>query len=163
MVAAETRGRITGWQAAGTVPWIGVDDSAEEQRLQADHAAKLLETANFQLATQKHTPVPMIRNPRCRKTEAWLVNGARTTVLPFLQDFDNTRVGAERNPLKTEVIHYLNDLDAAPPKWRIGDVRSLAKTFDFQRMQSAGPRQISNGQVSTTCCCHSQRMCQVIF
>ena len=52
-------------------------------------------------------------------------------VLPFLQDFDvaNARVGAERNPLKTEVIFYVNDLDAAPPEWRIGDVRSMAKTF----------------------------------
>ena len=51
-------------------------------------------------------------------------------VLPFLQDFDvaNARVGAERTPLKTEVIFNVNDLDAAPPEWKIGDVRSLAKT-----------------------------------
>ena len=51
-------------------------------------------------------------------------------VLPFLQDFDvvNARVGAERNPLKTEVILHVNDLDAAPPKWRIGDMRKMAKT-----------------------------------
>ena len=51
-------------------------------------------------------------------------------VLPFLQDFDvaNARVGAERNPLKTEVIYYVNDLDAAPPEWKIGDVWSLTKT-----------------------------------
>ena len=48
----------------------------------------------------------------------------------FRQDVDvaNARVGAEWNPLKTVVIHYVNDLDAAPPEWRIGDVRSLAKT-----------------------------------
>ena len=52
-----------------------------------------------------------------------------TLVLPFLQDFDdaNVRVGDERHPLKTEVIYYVNDLDAAPPEWSIGDVRSLAK------------------------------------
>ena len=39
-------------------------------------------------------------------------------VLPFLQDFDvaNARVGVERNPLKTEVIDYMNDLDAPPPE-----------------------------------------------
>ena len=36
--------------------------------------------------------------------------------------------GAERNPLKTEVIWYVNDLDAVPPEWRTGDVQSLAKT-----------------------------------
>ena len=47
-------------------------------------------------------------------------------VLPFLQDFDvaNARVGAERNPLKTEVIYHVNDLDASPPEWKNGDVRS---------------------------------------
>ena len=49
MVAAETQESIVARQAAGTLPWIGVDDSAEEQRLQADHAAKLPDTANFQL------------------------------------------------------------------------------------------------------------------
>ena len=35
MVAAETRGSIGARQAAGTLPWIGLNDSAEEQRLQA--------------------------------------------------------------------------------------------------------------------------------
>ena len=51
-------------------------------------------------------------------------------VLPSLQDFDvdNSRVGAEWNPLKTEVTHYVNDLDAAPLEWRTGDVWSWAKT-----------------------------------
>ena len=51
-------------------------------------------------------------------------------VLLFLHDFDvgNARVGAERNPLKTDVIFNVNDLGAAPPEWGIGDVRSLAKT-----------------------------------
>ena len=48
----------------------------------------------------------------------------------FLQDFDvaNARVGVERNPLKTEVLYFVNDLDAAPPEWKIGDVRRLVKT-----------------------------------
>ena len=51
-------------------------------------------------------------------------------VLLFLQKFDvaSASVGAERNPLNTEVIYFVNDLDEAPPEWRIGDVRSLAKT-----------------------------------
>ena len=49
MVAAETRGIIAARQAAGTIPWIGVNGSAEEQRLQADHAARLQESANVQL------------------------------------------------------------------------------------------------------------------
>ena len=41
MVAAETRGSIAALQAASTLPWIGVNDSAEEQRLQAGHAVRL--------------------------------------------------------------------------------------------------------------------------
>ena len=46
-------------------------------------------------------------------------------VLPFLQDFDaNARVGAGRNRLKNR-SHLLRErpVDAAPPVWRIGDVR----------------------------------------
>ena len=49
MVAAETRERMAARQVAGSLPWIGVDDPPEEQRLQADHATMLQETANFQL------------------------------------------------------------------------------------------------------------------
>ena len=47
MVAA--RGRIAARQAAGTLPWNGVNDSAEEQQLQADHAGRLLESEDFKL------------------------------------------------------------------------------------------------------------------
>ena len=56
MVTAETRGITATRQAAGTLPWIGVNDSAEEKRLQADHAARLQESANFQLVSRKSTP-----------------------------------------------------------------------------------------------------------
>ena len=35
-VAAETRGRVSAQQASGSLPWIGVDDPSEMQRLQAD-------------------------------------------------------------------------------------------------------------------------------
>ena len=48
MVAAETRGSIAARQAAGTLPWIGVKDPAQEERLQADHAARMQESGNFQ-------------------------------------------------------------------------------------------------------------------
>ena len=41
MVAAETRGRVAAQQASGSLPWIGVDDPSELQRLQAEHTAKL--------------------------------------------------------------------------------------------------------------------------
>ena len=61
MVAAEARGSVAARQAAGTLPWIGVNDFADEQRLQGDHAARLQEPANFQLGgpenlTSAHDP-----------------------------------------------------------------------------------------------------------
>ena len=51
-------------------------------------------------------------------------------LLSFLQDFDvaNARVGGERNPLRTE-NHLLRErLGRSATEWRVGDVRSLAKT-----------------------------------
>ena len=42
-------------------------------------------------------------------------------------DVANARVGAERIPQNTEVICYVNDLDAAFPEWRIRDVQNMAK------------------------------------
>ena len=41
MVAAEARGSIAARQVAGTLPWLGVTDSVEEQRLQADHRGQI--------------------------------------------------------------------------------------------------------------------------
>ena len=48
MVATETRGCIAARPAEGTLPWIGVGDAAEGQRLQAQLAASMHEAANFQ-------------------------------------------------------------------------------------------------------------------
>ena len=36
-------------RASGSLPWIGVDDPSDVQRLQAQHAGRLQESANFQL------------------------------------------------------------------------------------------------------------------
>ena len=49
MVAAETRRSPAAQQAPGSLPWIGVDDPSEFQRLQAEHAVRLHETANILL------------------------------------------------------------------------------------------------------------------
>ena len=48
-------------------------------------------------------------------------------VLPNLQASDtaNAKIGAERNKRNTEVIYHVADLDAAPPEWKINDVRPL--------------------------------------
>ena len=137
--AAEARGSIAARQAAGTFPWIGVNDSADKQRLQAGHAARLQESVNFQLGgTEKLTCAHDPRHALQKSgglADQWCTDDGDivchpTLVLLFLQDFDvaNARVGAEQNSLKTDVVHYVIDLDAAPPEWRNGDVRSLAKT-----------------------------------
>ena len=41
--------RVAAQQAAGSLPWIGVEDPSEEHRLQADHATRVQESAHFQL------------------------------------------------------------------------------------------------------------------
>ena len=84
MVAAEAHGRVAAQQASGSLPWIGVDDPSDLQRLQAEHAARLQETAIFQLGGPEQ--LAGANNPR-----------------------------------------HLNDLDAAPPEWRIWDVQNMAK------------------------------------
>ena len=118
--------------------WIGVNDPAEVQRQQTDCAVRVQESANFQLGgpeklTGAHDPHALQNNGGL--ADLWFMDDGDImchpiVVMPFLQDFDvaNARVGAEPNPLKTEVIYFVNDLDAAPPEWKIGDVRSLAKT-----------------------------------
>ena len=46
----------------------------------------------------------------------------------YLHELDdaNAKVGAERNPQKTEVTHYVDDLNAAPPEWKVDDVQNMA-------------------------------------
>ena len=48
------------------------------------------------------------------------------TDVPARSRVANAKVGAERNPQKTEVIYCVNDLDTAPLEWRIGDVQNMA-------------------------------------
>ena len=125
MVAAETRGRVAAQHPSGSLPWIGVDDPPELQRLQAELAVMLQETANLQLGGPgKFTGARLAKNGGL--ADLWYP----ILVPSYLQKFDDAKakVGAERNPQKTEVIHHVNDLGAAPPEWRIGDLRNTAKT-----------------------------------
>ena len=69
MVAAETRGRAA-QQASGSLTWIGVDDLPETQRLQAEHAAKMLRISNAQWVN-KGSPELKTRGMLCKKMEAW--------------------------------------------------------------------------------------------
>ena len=45
----------------------------------------------------------------------------------YLQEFDdaNDKMRAERNPQKTDVIYHVADLAAAPPEWKVDEVRKL--------------------------------------
>ena len=91
-LAAETRGSIAARQAGRTLPWIGVNDSAEEQRLQADHAARLQESAIFRLGW-----------PEKLSRYQWYMDDGDIMchpilMLPLLQDFvanEKSRSGAE--------------------------------------------------------------------
>ena len=137
LVAAETRGRVAAQQAASSLPWIGVDDPSETQRLQAQHAPKLQRVSNFQLGgLEKLTGAD---DPRLALQE----NG-RLAGLGYMDDGDimchpvlmhcyfhefddaNAKVGEERNLHKKEVIYYVDDQGAAPPEWKVDDVRKLA-------------------------------------
>ena len=56
-------------KAAGSLSWIGVEDPSEEQRLQADHATRVQESANFQLGgpemlTGAHDPAACVAEKR---------------------------------------------------------------------------------------------------
>ena len=155
MVAAETRGRVAAQQASGSLPWIGVDDASNFQRMQAEHAVRLQETANFQLGRPKkltgaNDPRHVLQRNKSLADQWYMDDGDimchPTLVLPFLQEIDvaNAKVGAERNPQKTEVIYYVNDLDAAPLEWRIRDVQNLAEvSAAVHRGPALGQRQTS--------------------
>ena len=136
---AETRERIAAQQPAGSLPWIGVDDPSEPQRLQADYAARVHETANFQLGgreklTRADDPQHALQK-NGGLADLWYMDDGDIMCHPilvpsYLQEFDdaNAKVGAERSPQKTEVIHHVNDLDAAPLEWRIHEVQNMTKS-----------------------------------
>ena len=156
-VAAETRGRVAAQHASGSLPWIGVDDPSESQRLATitrSHTA-----GNCQLPVWWPREIHGSRTPAARvakKMEAWRTCGTWMTVTfcvtqPWCRPthWNSTspmpKVGAERNALKTEVTHNVNDLDASPLEWRIGDVQNMAKvstvTGSITLGVAVGPRQ----------------------
>ena len=74
VVAAEMRGSIAVRQAAGSLPWFGVDDPAEEQRLRADHADRVHESVNFQLHRSRRPAARVVEKRRLGKS---VVRGRR--------------------------------------------------------------------------------------
>ena len=104
-----------------------MEDPSEEQRLQAVHATRQQETANFQLGgPEKFTGADDPRHALQKNgdlADLWYMDDGDILCHPilvpsYLQEFDvgNAKVGAEPNPQKTEVIYHVNDLDAAPPQ-----------------------------------------------
>ena len=87
-----------------------------------------------------------------RKTEWYTEDGDiqchPILVLSYLQAFDtaNVKIGAERSPQNTEIMHKVPDLDAAPLEWTIKEVRPLASVTTAARRSitlgvAVGPRQ----------------------
>ena len=107
VVAAETRGRIAAQQAAGRLPRIGVDDPSEEQRLQADHAAKLqvnIQLGGLERLTGAHAPQHALQK-NGGLADQWCMDDGDIMCHPILvpsfqEEIDvanaNAKVGAER-------------------------------------------------------------------
>ena len=123
-----------------------MNDSAEEQRLQEDHAARMQESANFQLGgpeklTGTHDPQHALQKNGSLADQWYLDDGDimchPVLVLLFLQDFDvaNARVGAERNPLKTEVTYCVMDLEmVAAETWVRAAAQQAAGNLHASKM-----------------------------
>ena len=79
MVAAETRKHVAAQQAARTLPWIGIDDPLEEQRLQAERVNKVRSNI-FNCLGLPNTSELMTRDTPYKKIEAWQINGTSTMV-----------------------------------------------------------------------------------
>ena len=110
-------------------------------------------------ACETHDPRHALqKNGGWRNT--WFMDGGdivcHPVLVPFyLHEFDhaNNEVGAERNPQKTEVIYYVEDLNAAPAEWKLDDVRKLATVSTVTAGSTAlgvavGPRQFIADQLS---------------
>ena len=135
MVAAETRGRVAAQQASGSLPRIVVDDP-QISALQAEHAVRLQETANFQLGgpeklTGAHDPQHALQK-NGGLADLWYMDDGDIMCHPilvpsFLHEFDvaNATVGGGAKPTENEVIYHVNDLDAGPLEWRIRDVQNM--------------------------------------
>ena len=151
-------------RAPGNLPWIGVDDPSDMQRLQAGRAVKLQRISNFQVGgSEKLTGADDPRHALQENggvADPWYMDDGdimcQTIVVPsHVQEFNVAiaGVGAERNPENTEVIYYVAALDTAPPEWKIDDVKKMAAASTVAAGSvtlgvAVGPRQIIADQLS---------------
>ena len=120
-MAAATRGRLAAQQVAGSLPCIGIEDPSHGQRLRAEHAIRVQETANVQLGgpgklTRADDPRHVLQK-HGDLADFWYMDDGDILCHPslvpsYLREFDetNVKVRAERNPQKTEVIYFVKDL-----------------------------------------------------
>ena len=88
VVAAETRGSIAARQAAGSLPWFGVND--RPQRYSARKQTMLRgcrSQPTSSLVAQKSSPAPMTRSTRCREAEPWRINDTWMTATSCVTQF----------------------------------------------------------------------------
>ena len=110
-------------------------------------------------AGQRNSPELKTHDMLCKKMEVWEVDDGDILCHPilvpsYLQEIDDAhdKIAAERNPQKAEVIFYVADLAAAPPEWKVDEVRKLASvstaaTGSNTRGVAAGPRQFIADQL----------------
>ena len=127
MVAAETRGCVAASRRQATFRGLVLMThqkySACKQNFHLGGPEKLTGADDPRHALQEHVG---LANP-------WYMDDGDIMCHPilvpsYLHEFDdaNAKVGAERHPQKTEVIYCVDDFGAAPPEWKIDEVRKLA-------------------------------------
>ena len=137
MVALEARLRVAEQQALEPSPGSAHKTQQTQEEFKMNNATGCSKSKTFSSAAQKNSSALTIRDMLCKKNgglaDQWYLDDGDIIchpllVLPYLQAFDtaNAEIGAERNPQKTEVIHYVKDLDAAHLEWRVNDVRPSA-------------------------------------
>ena len=167
MVAAETRGRIAARQAAGGFPWIGVNDTSEQQRLRADHATRLQESANFQLGdlekrTGAHDPRHALQKKGGLADRWYMDDGDHVSpdlgaVFPEGSRRRQCQSLCRTEPTKNR-SHIL--LERATHEWRVHEVQNVAKVSTVPEGSIAlgvavGPRQHIADQLLGQGGCHS--------
>ena len=131
---------VAAQQLSGSFPWIGVDDPSEMQRLQAQHTqSNCRESSTFNwVDLEKLTGAHDTGHALQEKgglADLWYMDEGDIMSYPVPVPPYLPKVGAERTPQKTEVIHNLDDLDAAPPEWKIDDVRKTGHGLHTNRWE----------------------------
>ena len=161
MVAPKTRTRVAAQQAAGNLPYFGVDDPLEIQRLRPVSAEKMQTISNFQLDGPENSLVQMNRVTLCNEMDVWRTSGTlmmvtssviRSWCRPTYMNLMMPTTGLEQSGIRRKQKYLLENLNAAPLEWKIDDVRSLASVSTAAAGSNTlgvavGPRQFITDQL----------------